>query len=483
MTKVRSEYIKKMMAESHNLEDKLKDVAQSTINSILEEKTNKNLRQILSEDEDSFSEEEVDDDVTLGSSDASDKEGASTAVDSTVDDDATADDDSADDSEWDDLEKYKDEDGEYDLRSMDKDELVKVLKVMSPDDAVRIVKNDDDTLTVTDESNDEEYELELDGDMDEFDDEGDMDEFDDEGDMDEFGDDDEEIEIEIDGDDDFDGDDVDDEEEIEIVPDDDDDEFEIELDESNLGYTDNYQKKTAMTTPDNHEPANPKSTYSMDGGVPTGTEKPWVGPKKKSPYDDDVNEGCENECGNIEEGGHTVTQDGPYSRGDSKTWTNDASHKTPRNGSRAGVKEKGTADNMYSDVSESIKKKANQIFLENKQLKALMGKLQNQVNEAIVVNQSLANVIKIINENATTVNEKKDILRRFNECSTREESNKLYSVISEELKREGKTHSNVAGTINSQLSESRDRAVETPMFKSQDLSDTLNFMSRLDAIK
>ena len=461
MTKVRSEYIKKMMAESHNLEDKLKDVAQSTINSILEEKTNKNLRQILSEDEDSFSEEEVDDNVTLGSSDASDEEGTS------IDADSTADDDSADDSEWDDLEKYKDEDGEYDLRSMDKDELVKVLKVMSPDDAVRIVKNDDDTLTVTDESNDEEYELELDDDMND--------------DMGEFGDDDDEIEIEIGGDDDFDGDDVDGEEEIEIVPDD--DEFEVELDESNLGYTDNYQKKTAMTTPDNHEPADPKSTYSMDGGVPTGTEKPWVGPKKKSPYDDEVNEGCEDECGYIEEGGHTVTQNGPYSRGDGKTWTNDASHKTPRNGSRAGVKEKGTADNMYSDVSESIKKKANQIFLENKQLKALMGKLQNQVNEAIVVNQSLANVIKIINENATTVNEKKDILRRFNECTTREESNKLYSVISEELKREGKTHSNVAGTINSQLSESRDRAVETPMFKSQDLSDTLNFMSRLDAIK
>ena len=461
MTKVRSEYIKKMMAESHNLEDKLKDVAQSTINSILEEKTNKNLRQILSEDEDSFSEEEVDDDVTLGSSDASDEEGTS------IDADSTADDDSADDSEWDDLEKYKDEDGEYDLRSMDKDELVKVLKVMSPDDAVRIVKNDDDTLTVTDESNDEEYELELDDDMND--------------DMGEFGDDDEEIEIEIGGDDDFDGDDVDGEEEIEIVPDD--DEFEVELDESNLGYTDNYQKKTAMTTPDNHEPADPKSTYSMDGGVPTGTEKPWVGPKKKSPYDDEVNEGCEDECGYIEEGGHTVTQNGPYSRGDGKTWTNDASHKTPRNGSRAGVKEKGTADNMYSDVSESIKKKANQIFLENKQLKALMGKLQSQVNEAIVVNQSLANVIKIINENATTVNEKKDILRRFNECTTREESNKLYSVISEELKREGKTHSNVAGTINSQLSESRDRAVETPMFKSQDLSDTLDFMNRLDAIK
>ena len=464
MTKVRSEYIKKMMAESHNLEDKLKDVAQSTINSILEEKTNKNLRQILSEDEDSFSEEEVDDDVTLGSSDASDEEGASTEVGS------TAGDDSADDSEWDDLEKYKDEDGEYDLRSMDKDELVKVLKVMSPDDAVRIVKNDDDTLTVTDESNDEEYELELDGDMDEFNDEGDMGE---------FGDDDEEIEIEIDGDDDFDGDDVDGEEEIEIVPDD--DEIEVELDESNGNYILNdYQKKTAMTTPDNHEPADPKSTYSMDGGVPTGTEKPWVGPKKKSPYDDDVNEGCENECGYIEEGGEFGKV---YARTSGKQRRNNSSG----NGGQPYGSRHNSVAGEYEDyegsVSESIKKKANQIFLENKQLKALMGKLQSQVNEAIVVNQSLANVIKIINENATTVNEKKDILRRFNECTTREDSNKLYAVISEELKREGKTHSNVAGTINSQLSESRDRAVETPMFKSQDLSDTLNFMNRLDAIK
>ena len=465
MTKVRSEYIKKMMAESHNLEDKLKDVAQSTINSILEEKTNKNLRQILSEDEDSFSEEEVDDDVTLGSSDASDEEGTS------IDADSTADDDSADDSEWDDLEKYKDEDGEYDLRSMDKDELVKVLKVMSPDDAVRIVKNDDDTLTVTDESNDEEYELELDDDMNEFGDDND--------DMGEFGDDDEEIEIEIGGDDDFDGDDVDGEEEIEIVPDDD-DEFEVELDESNLGYTDNYQKKTAMTTPDNHEPADPKSTYSMDGGVPTGTEKPWVGPKKKSPYDDDVNEGCENECGYIEEGGEFGKV---YARTSGKQRRNNSSG----NGGQPYGSRHNSVAGEYEDyegsVSESIKKKANQIFLENKQLKALMGKLQSQVNEAIVVNQSLANVIKIINENATTVNEKKDILRRFNECTTREDSNKLYAIISEELKREGKTHSNVAGTINSQLSESRDRAVETPMFKSQDLSDTLNFMSRLDAIK
>lgn len=456
MTKVRSEYIKKLMSESHSLEEKLKDVAQSTINSILEEKTNKNLRQILSEDENSFSEEEVDDDVELGGSeDTSEEEGAE--------------ENDAENSEWDDLEQYKDEDGEYDLRSMDKDELVKVLKVMSPDDAVRIVKNDDDSLTVTDEANDEEFELELDNDDEEIDidvEDNEDDDFDDDGEfvVDIDNDDDEEFDIEVEDDEenDFDDDDV----------------LEIELDESNLGYTDNYQKKTAMTTPDNHEPANPRSTYSMDGGVPKGTEKPWVGGRKKAPFDDEVNEGCET---SIQEGGAFGKA---AARVTGKQRRNNSSG---QGGQPYGGRHNSVAgeykDYQESSVSENIKKKANQIFVENKQLKSLMKKLQNQVNEAIVVNQSLANVIKLINENATTVNEKKEILRRFNDCTTKEESNKLYSTISEELKRSGKTHSNVTETINSQLSESRDRAVETPMYQSQDLSETISFMNRLNAIK
>lgn len=449
MTKVRSEYIKKLMSESHSLEEKLKDVAQSTINSILEEKTNKNLRQILSEDENSFSEEEVDDDVELGGSeDTSEEEGAE--------------ENDAENSEWDDLEQYKDEDGEYDLRSMDKDELVKVLKVMSPDDAVRIVKNDDDSLTVTDEANDEEFDLELGNDDDE---EIDIDVEDD----DDF-DDDEEVELEIEDDkDDFSDDDDDDF---------DDDVIEIDLDESNLGYTDNYQKKTAMTTPDNHEPANPHSTYSMDGGVPKGTEKPWVGGKKKAPFDGEVNEDCET----------TIQEGGAFGKAAARvTGKQRRNNSSGQGGQPYGGRHNSVAgeykDYQESSVSENIKKKANQIFVENKQLKSLMKKLQNQVNEAIVVNQSLANVIKLINENATTVNEKKEILRRFNDCTTKEESNKLYSTISEELKRSGKTHSNVTETINSQLSESRDRAVETPMYQSQDLSETISFMNRLNAIK
>ena len=233
-----------------------------------------------------------------------------------------------------------------------------------------------------------------------------------------------------------------------------------------------------MTTPDNHEPANPRSTYSMDGGVPKGTEKPWVGGRKKAPFDDEVNEGCET----------TIQEGGAFGKAAARvTGKQRRNNSSGQGGQPYGGRHNSVAgeykDYQESSVSENIKKKANQIFVENKQLKSLMKKLQNQVNEAIVVNQSLANVIKLINENATTVNEKKEILRRFNDCTTKEESNKLYSTISEELKRSGKTHSNVTDTINSQLSESRDRAVETPMYQSQDLSETISFMNRLNAIK
>lgn len=454
---VRSEYIKQLMTESNNLEEKLKNVAESTINTILEEKTNKNLRQILSEDQNSFSEEDVDDNTPLGSSDDSNAEGAGDGA-GNVEGDGN---NSADNGEWDDLEQYKDEDGEYDLRGMSKEELVKVLKTMSPDDAVRIVKNEDDSLTVTEEGDGQEYELELGNGDDDLEGDG-------------------EIEYEIETDDDFADDDN-------YDNDDDETEFEVELDEANLGYTDKYQRQSAMTVDNNDETANPKSTYSMDGGVPKGTSKPWVGPKKKAPFNTNVNECGDANMGNeqpVEEGLHTTAEHSAAVNGTTSSYTPDTNSNRPgRNARVNGQQVTNTGDNPYQATNEAIKKKANEIFLENKQLKALTNALKERVNEAIVVNQSLGNMIKLITENATTVNEKKEILRRFNECATREESNKLYTVISEELKRDGKTHANVADTINSQLSESRSRAVETPMYQSQDLSETLSFMQRLDAIK
>ena len=432
MTKIRSEYIKKLMTENNNLEDKLKSVANSTILSILEDKTNKNLRKFLSEDkeeeDDSFSEEEVENtNKSEEEPESEEKEGEQ--------EDNKNDEDCCD---WDELEKYKDEDGEYDLRSMDKEELMKVLKSMSPDDSVRIVKNEDDTLTVEDEDEEEEFILDLGDDEDDNDSDNIEFEIDD---SDVEGSDDDELDFEIEVSDDDEGED-----------DDEEDEFEIVLDETDLGYTDNYLK----------------SRYMEKGKKPSKKEVNY-------PYDECGEEQCLDEAGG--EFGMAVA------RSTSKQHRNNSG----KNGGQPYGSRHNSVGGEYKEnseeVIESIKKKANEIFLENKELKKLMETFKQRVNEAIVVNQSLANVIKLINENSTTSNEKKEILKRFNECSTMEESNKLYGVISEELKRNVVPHTDVNKTINSQLSEGRNRAIETPMYKSEDLSETLNFMERLNAIK
>ena len=94
----------------------------------------------------------------------------------------------------------------------------------------------------------------------------------------------------------------------------------------------------------------------------------------------------------------------------------------------------------------------------------------------------MGNVMRIVMENSTTLNEKKDILKRFTGVKTIEESDSLYKTISEELKREGKTM-NVNNVINSQLAESKNSVVETPMYQSEDLSKTLDLINRLNKIK
>ena len=97
----------------------------------------------------------------------------------------------------------------------------------------------------------------------------------------------------------------------------------------------------------------------------------------------------------------------------------------------------------------------------------------------------MGNMMKIVMENSTSVNEKKDILKRFTGVKTIEESDNLYQVISEELKRDGKkmNMNNVNNVINSQLSESKSVVSDTPMYQSDDLTDTLSLMKRMEKIR
>lgn len=435
---IRSEYVKNLLEDKETLEKQLKGITESTIKSLLEDEVKGNLRQIISEDADSFEEEEVKDDDTEPVEATKDNDSATDDV-TVADDDVTSDDNDdatddgngtsdddvddttpTDDAEdvWSGLEDYKGEDGEYDLTGMDADEVIKVLKVMKPEDGVRVVKNDDGNIELTDDETNKEYIIQVD--------------LDDECGEDSLG------EAENHG---------------------------------NVGYTDNYQKKTAMTTPDNHEPADPSKTYSMDGGVPTGTEKPFPGKGDTAPFDEEVNEAM------------TTQEQGAYNRGVGMVHTNTNSKAAKGRNSHAGGKQiHGTADNSYSEAQmESIKRKANEIFRENKELKSLLPGLKKQLQEAIVINQSLGNIVKLLKENATTAEEKQSIIKRFNDVKTCNESNSLYKTITEELHRTHQTQ-NVDNVLNAQLSEATKHTVETPMYQSEDLSETLDFMRRLDRI-
>lgn len=456
---IRSEYVKSLLEDKEALNRQLESVTESTIKSIIEDKVKDNFRQIISEDTDTFEEEEVEEkptdteddskedekseDVTVDDSDvtATDDEENS---DETADDELgmgaeTADEEGSDDtSVWDELEDYKGEDGEYDLTGMDADSVVKVLKVMKPEDGVRVVKNNDGNYELTDDETGKEYIIQVDVDTDDEDGlaEG--------------------------------------------------KEYCIEFEEhGNTGYTTNYQKQTAMTTPDNHEPADASKTYSMDGGVPTGTEKPFPGKGSKAPYEESVNEeACGEEEAEMNEA-MTTQEDGAYNRGAGMIHTNtNAKVAKGRNSHAGGVQVHGTGENSYSEAQmESIKRKANAIFMENKTLKSILPKFKQQLQEAIVINQSLGYVIRLLKENATSLEEKQSIIKKFSDIKTLEEGQSMYKTISEELHRNHQSQ-NVENVFNSQLSEaSKHNVTETPMYQSDDLSKSLDLIRRLNQIK
>lgn len=475
--RIRSKYIKELLDDKEAIKAQMNETTKETLKDYLGETVKATLDNLISEseeDDDSYDEEEAttdeildtlenpedsteDTEVDIGKSEDEDGD---EELDIDVDDDIESDLDSEldnseldDDSIWDEIEQYKDEEtGEYDLTGMDNDLVIRVLKAMNPEtDGVRVIKGDDD--------------IEIDGEDDDINIE------------DEDGDD--SIEIELDGDD------------------------ELDEGEINLGYTDNYQSATAMTTPSNHEVANKKNTYSMDAGVPEGAEKPWVGNAgDMSPFSKEVNEDHEFEIelddddfddeedhelgrvitvssddedeGELEEASTTISHNNAAVRGTTISQMPDAD-KPARNGRRNGVQVKGTGE---SPINESVKKKINALIKENKELKSIVGVLKQKVNEAILVNYNLGKVTKLFTENTTTRDEKINIIKRFDKVKNQSEAKNLYESIEKELKISKPIQKKNDGVMH--LAESKTNIKETKLYESTDMQETLDLMKRID---
>lgn len=455
-TNIRSKYIRNLAEEAAGLGDSIEAATKDAVSALLESTINESLRKLISEEKeeddtlDNNDEEPIDNIVNNETTEDEQSEETETPTEEepesteTVDiiDDEGEGDESGDN--WDEsFEQFKDEDDEYDLTAQDDETVARVLMAMDPEkDGIRVVKNDNGTLTLTDDNTEKEYIIDLDC----------------EGGCC----------------------DVDNEES----------EFEIEINED-LGYTDNYQNVTAMTTPDNHEPS--KFGRTWDKGVPQGTQKPWVGDgakKKGHPYDDNVNEEFD-ECGDnciyeieipecdLEEASREQAGQATH-RGITAT--------KAREGSATGAIETGYNEGDRNDdrnMYENMKRKASAILAENKELKGFAKKISDKLNESVVINASLSKVLKLMTENSTTREEKLDIINRFNSVRTLDECKRLYNTISEELQKAHGINSGSPIKTDVSLTESAShgKAQETQLLESKDVKETIDFMKRLDKIK
>ena len=496
---IRSKVVKESLLDYNALANSLKENTESAVKTLLDEAVRDTYAKLLSEDDDKdYEEEEVEDtssDITndAESVDAAtdDVEGTDTGMeaDEPIDDAAVEGGDdtvvdgaeeggepSDEGDEWAEFDKYKISDDEYDFSNAEDEEIVKVYKLMKNDDQILVHKDDNGNVNIQDNETGAEYLINL-GDNGEAtgvaasepsddvitDDEG----------ADDFG-----------AEDDFENENNDMNESTERM-------FELVLEyDSNVGYTDNYQKKDVMTNPGMSEPG--KNVNDWDAGVPHGTEKPWSRyPGKKNKADKPFNAGKgkqleEEEAveGAVEAPVEEATNVGGFvqQNSTSKSHVPNSNGRNARSMSKGGKRVKGTVTPRYSGgeedtVSESFMKRANKVLAENKELKATLTDVMTSLKEAAVTNHNLGMIIKLISENSTTHDEKKEIISRFsNEAKTVEASKNLYESISRDLKKSKKMNITEEASLTVEGSK---KINETKIYQSPDVLDSLDLMHRM----
>jgi hypothetical protein len=240
--------------------------------------------------------------------------------------------------------------------------------------------------------------------------------------------------------------------------------------EVDLGITDKYQDTDPIAGLSNNEPS--KNGKSWHKGVPTGTKKPWAGETKSKgePFETTVNEEEMNDDmaaeAPVEEGAMSVSSQSVAK--ETKTRTS----APRRENARMVAKNVSTAAKGYEDVVNENKR----LKKENKALKEAVLAIRKNLSEAYVTNANLGKITKLFLENTTSQSEKVDIVNRFsNEAKTIEQSKALYESIKRELSKTTPTlNINESATANGSKTLN-----ENKVYKSDDLLKTIDFMNRV----
>ena len=470
MKKIRSNFVKESLLDYANLAQTLKENSSSIVKDLLKETVLDTYNHILSEeDEKEYDEEEVED---TDSETANEVDDESEKTEEVLTDDMEGEDKvemgeepmetpmSEKGDEWAEFDKYKIEgsDDEYDFSEANDEDVVKVYKLLNNDDQVLVnVDKSTNKVELKDNETGAEYLIDL-GASDEMDAVDDSD-------------------MSVEGDLDYDNESMNESKFYELV---------LNEYDSHVGYTDNYQKKDVMTTPGMEEPG--KNVNDWDSGVPKSKAKPWAGSTKGKgkPFNEEDVMGDEvlGECGDMpmkeDEELEEATNVGGFVQQNTtpKSHAPNSRGRNARNLSVAGDHKKGTADPRYSSVEESKQlAKMNAILKENAALKKALVEFKKTLQEAAVVNVNLGQIIKLISENSTTVDEKKEIIARFGkDVKTVKESKALFETISNELKKRQTMNINedkqFTATPNKMIN-------ETQIYTSKAVMNSLDLMSRI----
>lgn len=478
--KIRSQVVKDTLLDYNSLANSLRENTESAVKSLLDEAVRDTYAKLLSEDEGKdYEEDEVEDtesDTVEGAENGDTVDSGITGDESAemepsdngaeeengieepsteeigTDDNASLDanEDGEGEDEWGSLDKYKVSDNEYDFSQAEDEDVVKVWKLMKDDDQVFVQKDGDGKVALSDNSTGAEYLLDLGGGAAEGTETDGVMGIEDENDVEK--------------------DDMNEAQErmYELV---------LEYD-SNVGYTDNYQKKDVMTNPGMSEPA--KNANDWNAGTPKSTSKPWSGyPSKKKKADKPFNNG---KGQTVEEGAEEPIEESAAECGGRMgahgRMTGTKSH-LPQNAKNPKGQHHVSQNGEYkgNEVSEAALKRINKALAENKELKSTLTQVMESLKQAAVVNHNLAKIVKLVTENATTKDEKQEIISRFaKEAKTIEQSESLYESLSKDLQKAKQMNINEEKTLTV---ESSQKINETSIYKSKDMLASLDLMSRV----
>jgi hypothetical protein len=340
----------------------------------------------------------------------------------------------------------EDEEEVMDMTKASDEEVIKVFKAMGPEDSIEVTKTEDGIHL---KDGDNEYILQMEG-VEEMTDE-ELDEYLDEATFEDF----DELDIELN-----DEDDDDDEEEYEEDEDVEDDDLEFEGWMNELMGEDSMSEYMSSENPDNEDMSEVVYEIELDEASEDMDEEVM---------DEDMDEAEEDE--DLEEAARTY--------GSGKAW------------GRKGLDKPRSAP-LYLKVESENRNLKNQIKLieselrgykaKNNEYKSALGSLKEKMNEMAVYYTNLSYTNKLFTEHTTTKKEKLDILRKFDNVKSVNDSKNLFKMLSEDLSSK-KTISNLnslSENVEKSLTSSSSKLTESVVYEDPKIKQIKDLMSKLN---